>query len=60
MAADAVVDDFPAINFIIEKNTLTGLRVAMMSIDPELVANLAFGVRKDWPMFKEYPAKGFR
>ncbi len=51
--ADAVVDDFPAINYIIEQNTLTGLHVAMMSRDPDLIANLAIGVRKDWPILKE-------
>jgi ABC-type amino acid transport substrate-binding protein len=51
--ADAVVDDFPAINYIIEQNTLTGLHVAMMSREPELVADIAIGVRKDWPILRK-------
>jgi hypothetical protein len=51
--ADAVVDDYPAINYIIEQNSLTGLRVAVMSSESELVANLAIGVRKDWPILRD-------
>jgi PAS domain S-box-containing protein len=47
--ADAVVDDYPAINYIIEQNSLKGLRIAMLSSDPKLVTKLAIGVRKDWP-----------
>ncbi len=51
--ADAVVDDYPAINFVIKQSTLTGLRVALMSTDPALVAKLAIGVRKDWPILRD-------
>ncbi|MFB3077246.1 MAG: transporter substrate-binding domain-containing protein, partial [Lysobacterales bacterium] len=56
--ADAIVDDFPAINYIIQQNTLSGLRVALMSTQPELRAAVAIGVRKDWPALRDILQKG--
>jgi PAS domain S-box-containing protein len=51
--ADAVVDDYPAINYIIEQNSLNGLNLALLSMETELAANVAMGVRKDWPLLRD-------
>ena len=51
--ADAVVDDHPAISYIIRENALPGLRLAFMTMETELAANVAIGVRKDWPILRD-------
>jgi PAS domain S-box-containing protein len=51
--ADAVLDDYPAITYIIRQNSLTGLRLALLSKEAELAAQVAIGVRKDWPVLRD-------
>ena len=50
--ADVVVDDSPAINYIIQENSLSGLKPVLLTMNTELAANVAIGVRKDWPILR--------
>ena len=45
--ADAMVSSYPPTRYLMEHNVLPGLRVALISRDPELLASAALGVRKD-------------
>ena len=50
--ADAVVDDYPAISYIIQENALSGIRPVLLTMDTELAASVAIGVRKDWQLLR--------
>jgi PAS domain S-box-containing protein len=51
--ADAVVDDLPSIQYLIEKNMLNGLEVAFVTWEPNLTSVSALGIRKDWPILRD-------
>jgi PAS domain S-box-containing protein len=56
--ADAMVDDYPVVNYLINANTLTGLRVALILRDAESVSVNALGVSIDQPVLMRILQKG--
>jgi ABC-type amino acid transport substrate-binding protein len=56
--ADAMLDDFPVTDYLINQHTLTSLRVAMMTRDPGLASAHSLGIRKDWPVLRDILQKG--
>jgi len=51
--ADATMDDYSALNYLIQQRALPGLRLAYLSNDPEISERPAIGVRKDWPILRD-------
>jgi len=51
--ADATMDDFAALNYLMQQHGLPGLRVAFLSADPEFAESPSMGVRKDWPILRD-------
>jgi len=51
--ADATMDDFAALNYLMQAHGLPGLRIALLSSDPDLSDSPAMGVRKDWPILRD-------
>jgi PAS domain S-box-containing protein len=51
--ADAMLDDFPVTDYLINQHTLTGLQVAFVTRDPGLASTHTLGVRKDWPVLRD-------
>ena len=51
--ADATMDDFAALNYLMQQHGLPGLRVAYLSADPEVAESPSMGVRKDWPILRD-------
>jgi PAS domain S-box-containing protein len=51
--ADATMDDFAALNYLMEQQGLPGLHVAFLSNNPEIAERPAIGVRRDWPILRD-------
>jgi len=51
--ADATMDDFAALNYLMQQHGLPGLRIAFLSADPEFAESPSMGVRKDWPILRD-------
>ena len=51
--ADATMDDFAALNYLMQQHGLPGLRVAFLSADAEVAESPSMGVRKDWPILRD-------
>jgi PAS domain S-box-containing protein len=51
--ADATMDDFAALNYLMQQHGLPGLRVAFLSADPNVAESPSMGVRKDWPILRD-------
>jgi len=51
--ADATMDDYAALNYLMRQHGLPGLRVAFLSADPEFAESPSMGVRKDWPILRD-------
>ncbi|NOR20965.1 MAG: transporter substrate-binding domain-containing protein, partial [Xanthomonadales bacterium] len=56
--ADALVSSFPSAKYLMDQHALFGLRVAVISRDPELLSSIALAVRKDWPVLRDILQKG--
>jgi PAS domain S-box-containing protein len=56
--ADAMLDDFPATKYLIDKLTLNSLRIALVPRDPKLATINTIGIRKDWPLLQDILQKG--
>jgi ABC-type amino acid transport substrate-binding protein len=56
--ADAMVDDYPVINYLIDENTLTGLRVGLILRDVESVSINGLGVSNERPILRDILQKG--
>ncbi len=56
--ADATMDDYPALNYLMQLNSLPGLRVAFLSSDPDVAESPAVGVRIDQPILRDILQKG--
>jgi len=50
---DAMIDDFPATTYLLDKLTLNSLHIALVTRDPKLASINAIGVRKDWPILRD-------
>jgi len=51
--ADATMDDFSALNYLMQQHGLPGLHLAFLSYDREMAETPAIGVRKDWPILRD-------
>jgi PAS domain S-box-containing protein len=51
--ADAAVDVFATLTYMIEQNALTGLQVAFVYEDETQASLNAIGVREDWPVLRD-------
>jgi PAS domain S-box-containing protein len=51
--AEAMMAAFPSTKYLMEQHGLIGLRVALLSKDPQLVSSNALAVRKDWPILRD-------
>jgi len=51
--ADAALDDYPAMRFLIDRHTLKGLKIVYVTRDPSLASSNAVGIRKDWPVLRD-------
>jgi len=51
--ADATMDDFASLNYLMQQQVLPGLRVAFLSNDPAVAESPSMGVRKDWPILRD-------
>ena len=56
--ADAMIASLPPAKYLIDKNSLVGLRIAVISRDPELVSSGGLAVRMDWPVLRDILQKG--
>jgi polar amino acid transport system substrate-binding protein len=56
--ADAMISSLPPTKYLINQQSLLGLRIASISRDPELVSSGGLGVRKDWPVLRDILQKG--
>jgi len=56
--ADAMVTTFSPTKYLMDQQSLFGLRVAAISRDPELVSKDALAVRLDWPALRDILQKG--
>jgi PAS domain S-box-containing protein len=56
--ADAMIDDYPVVDYLINQNTLTGLRVALVLREAESVSVNALGVSIDRPILRSILQKG--
>ena len=56
--ADAMISSLPPTKYLIDQNSLVGLRIASISRDPELVSSGGLAVRKDWPVLRDILQKG--
>ncbi len=51
--ADVTIATFASMNYLINKQALTGLQLAFVPKDPRLVSPNAISVRKDWPVLRD-------
>ena len=56
--ADALVSSFSSTKYLMDQHALIGLRIAVISRDPELESSVALSVRKDWPVLRDILQKG--
>ncbi|MEE9597329.1 MAG: transporter substrate-binding domain-containing protein, partial [Acidiferrobacterales bacterium] len=56
--ADAMVASYPTTKYLMDQHALLGLRVAVISRDPQLMSSAALAVRKDWPVLRDILQKG--
>ncbi len=56
--ATAAVGSYPVSKYLMGHHSLIGLRVAVISRDPELTSSNALAVRKDWPILRDILQKG--
>ncbi len=52
-SADAAVDDFPAMRYLIDRHTLKGLQVVYVIRAPGFASTNTLGIRKDWPILRD-------
>ena len=51
--ADAMLDNLPVVEYLINKHTLSSLRVIFVTREAGLESVNALGVRKDWPILRD-------
>jgi ABC-type amino acid transport substrate-binding protein len=56
--AEAMIDDYAAVDYMINDNALTGLRVALIARDSDYISLSALGVRFDAPILRDILQKG--
>jgi PAS domain S-box-containing protein len=56
--ADAMIASLPPTKYLIDQHSLVGLRIAVISRDPELVSSGSLAVRMDWPVLRDILQKG--
>lgn len=58
--ADAAVDEYAVIQYLIEKYHLSSLRIVYLAREKEFASVLGIGIRDDWPILRDILDKGMK